>query len=122
MGPSPYKLISAPLQFVKFKTELTSSSNLLIGTRIYNGSVQLPLNGKIYYVKVKDKSTGALVRDYIPVYNVTTKEIGLYDLVNDDFYTNQGSGEFDKGEDFNEDFSAIVRADLKNSFDEQDNN
>ena len=33
---------------------------------------------------------GTLVRDFIPCYRNSDNEIGLYDLVNDIFYTNQG--------------------------------
>ncbi|MBQ6517221.1 MAG: hypothetical protein IJI14_00790 [Anaerolineaceae bacterium] len=38
-----------------------------------------------------------LVRDFIPCYRLPDGEIGLYDTVNDVFYTNQGTGEFIKG-------------------------
>ena len=40
---------------------------------------------------------GTLVRDFIPCYRKSDNEIGMYDLVNDVFYTNQGSGTFTKG-------------------------
>lgn len=42
--------------------------------------------------------TGAtLVRDFVPCYRKSDSVIGLYDLVNDIFYTNAGSGTFSKG-------------------------
>lgn len=38
---------------------------------------------------------GVPVADYIPAKKDSTGEIGLYDIVNEVFYTNNGSGEFD---------------------------
>ena len=38
-----------------------------------------------------------LVRDYVPCYRKSDGEIGLYDLVTNEFYTNDGTGEFLKG-------------------------
>lgn len=35
-----------------------------------------------------------LIRDYIPCYRKADNKAGLYDLVNGEFYTNQGTGEF----------------------------
>ena len=32
--------------------------------------------------------------DFIPCYRITDNEIGLYNLVDNQFYTNQGTGEF----------------------------
>ena len=45
---------------------------------------------KMYY-------NGTLVRDFIPCYRNSDNEIGLYDLVNNVFYTNQGTGTFTYG-------------------------
>ncbi len=39
-----------------------------------------------------------LVRDFIPCYRNSDNEVGLYDLVNDTFYTNQGTGAFTYGQ------------------------
>ena len=52
---------------------------------------------RLYYVKIWDNDT--LVRDFIPSYRVSDGEIGLYDLVNDEFYSNKGTGTFIKGND-----------------------
>lgn len=46
---------------------------------------------KMYY-------NNEIVRDFIPCYRNSDNEVGLYDLVNDNFYTNQGSGAFVYGE------------------------
>lgn len=40
-----------------------------------------------------------LLLDTIPCYRKSDNKIGMYDLVNDTFYTNQGSGTFTKGAD-----------------------
>ncbi len=47
---------------------------------------------KLY--KFKIYNSNVLVRDYIPCYRKLDGEIGLYDLVNNIFYTNQGTGSF----------------------------
>lgn len=46
---------------------------------------------KIFYCKIYDN--GTLIRDYIPCINANGKA-GLYDLVNKQFYGNEGTGEF----------------------------
>ena len=68
---------------------ITSSSNLFIGKR--DGDAIF--TGKIYYFKITDKSTGNVVREFIPCYRKSDNEVGLYDLVNNTFYTNSGSGQ-----------------------------
>ncbi len=40
---------------------------------------------------------GTLVRDFIPCYRKQDGVIGMYDLANDVFYTNAGTGTFLKG-------------------------
>ena len=51
---------------------------------------------KIYYAKIWNNNT--LVRDFIPCYRKSDNVIGLYDLVNNQFYTNAGTGTFIIGE------------------------
>lgn len=53
-------------------------------------------NMKLYYFKMY--LDGVLVRDFIPVYDEVNSVAGLYDLVNDTFYGNEGSGSFTYGE------------------------
>lgn len=50
---------------------------------------------KLYYCKIWNGTT--LVRDYIPCYRKSDNEPGLYDLVNNVFYTNAGSDSFTYG-------------------------
>ena len=52
---------------------------------------------KLYYCKIWNGTT--LIRDYVPCYRKNDNEVGLYDLVNDVFYTNSGTGVFTKGND-----------------------
>lgn len=54
-------------------------------------------NGKVYSLKITQNNE--LIRDMIPCYHKTSGVIGMYDLVNDVFYTNQGTGTFTKGND-----------------------
>lgn len=54
-------------------------------------------SAKLYSCKIWDNSV--LVRDFVPCYRKADGEIWLYDLVNDVFYTNDGSGTFIKGSD-----------------------
>ena len=55
---------------------------------------------KIYSVKFSEQ--GNLLRDMIPCYRKTDNVAGMYDIVNDVFYTNQGTGVFAVGADINE--------------------
>ena len=41
----------------------------------------------------------SLVRDFVPCYRKSDSVIGLYDLVSQTFFINQGSGSFIKGGD-----------------------
>ena len=52
-------------------------------------------NYKLYNMKWYDNDI--LVRDFVPCYRNSDNEVGLYDLVNNVFYTNQGSGVFTYG-------------------------
>lgn len=52
-------------------------------------------NQRLYYAKFYE--SGELKVSLIPCYRKSDGEIGLYDKVNNKFYTNQGTGEFIKG-------------------------
>lgn len=69
---------------------LTSSD--VVAELPYQGYV-----GKIYYLKFYSDNT--IVRDFIPCYRKLDGVIGMYDLVEDKFYTNLGTGTFVKGKD-----------------------
>ena len=40
-----------------------------------------------------------VTREFIPCYRKQDGEIGLYDLINNQFYSNDGTGQFSKGAD-----------------------
>lgn len=63
----------------------------------HRGEAELTNIGKVKlnYCKIWDGDT--LVRDFIPCYRKSDNVVGMYDLVNDVFYTNAGTGEFEKG-------------------------
>ena len=50
---------------------------------------------KLFTLKIYNNNE--LIRDFIPCYRNSDNEVGLYDLVNDTFYTNQGTGAFTYG-------------------------
>lgn len=52
---------------------------------------------KLYSCQMYDN--GTLVRDYVPCYRKSDSVAGLYDLVNNVFYANAGTGTFIKGAD-----------------------
>lgn len=54
---------------------------------------------KMYYFKIYDDNV--LVRNFVPCYRKADNVIGMYDIVNDVFYVNLGSGEFIAGPDVN---------------------
>lgn len=53
--------------------------------------------GRLYELKFYDNNV--IARHFIPCYRKSDNVIGLYDLVNNVFYTNQGTGGFSKGSD-----------------------
>lgn len=67
-----------------------------------NGTISNKSVMSLYYCQIYDD--GIIVRDFVPCKN-SSNVLGLYDLVNDMFYTNAGTGEFTAGSDI----SSIVR-------------
>jgi len=73
---------------------VTGKSYYLFGSN-YNDTLEGGGSYKIYEVQLKDNSV--LVRNFIPCYRKSDNEPGMYDLVNNQFYTNQGTGTFTVG-------------------------
>ena len=71
----------------------TTSSNNVLG--FGHGAGSTYLKGKIYRLKFWSNDT--LVRDLTPCYRKSNNVIGLYDMANDVFCTNAGTGTFTKG-------------------------
>ena len=60
-------------------------------------STDLKSSFKLYNCKITNKDTNTLERNFIPCYRNSDNVVGLYDLVNNVFYTNQGTGSFTYG-------------------------
>lgn len=59
-------------------------------------------NERSYKLRKAEITEGTeIVRDFVPCYHTATGIIGLFDTVNNKFYTNAGTGEFLKGADVN---------------------
>ena len=56
-----------------------------------------PAGMNFYYLQIY--MDGVLVRDFVPCYRKSDDVIGMYDLVSNSFFTNAGSGAFEKGDD-----------------------
>ncbi len=54
--------------------------------------------GKMQMKRYKLYDNGNLIRDFIPCYRESDNEVGMYDIINNTFYTNSGTGTFIKGE------------------------
>lgn len=82
-----------------------NTSNIPTGARIrlfataYGGTFDSSRisYAKMYYCKMYDDQT--LIRDFIPVKRNSDNVLGMYDLVNDVFYINSGTGSFISGEE-----------------------
>lgn len=65
-----------------------------------NKSINIRANSRIYYFQLYDSSNN-LELDLVPCYRKSDSVIWMYDLVNDQFYTNSWAGIFSKGNDVN---------------------
>lgn len=59
-------------------------------TTVAQNTVNKPANARVYYCKFWDN--GVLIRNYIPCYRNSDNVYGLYDMVNDVFYTKNPNG------------------------------
>ena len=67
---------------------------------MYNGgSASSYIKAKLYAMEIYDVDNTTLLREFVPCYRKSDSVAGLYDLVNDVFYTNSGSGTFVVGGD-----------------------
>ncbi|MBQ2946246.1 MAG: prepilin-type N-terminal cleavage/methylation domain-containing protein [Bacilli bacterium] len=71
----------------------TDSSNIYFGS--WN-DVTFSKNWQIEYLKVYN-TENKLIRNLVPCYRISDDVIGLYDLIDGNFYTNSGTGVFEKG-------------------------
>ena len=88
---------------VNVKTYATKSFTQSYPTYFFGGnnagSLAQPIQLKLFYLKISENDN--LIRDLVPCYRIADSVIGMYDLVNDVFYTNAGTDSFAKGHDVN---------------------
>ena len=78
--------------------DFTASFPIFLGTFSNNNFPDTRMwRGNIYSCKIYDNNN--LVRDFVPCYRKSDNVIGMYDLANNIFYTNSGTGDFLKGAD-----------------------
>ena len=101
-----YKIKVTENSIVKDGATIGSTANDFEGTGTYNvrlfgcinnGVAYRTFSGKIYYCKIWDN--GELVREFIPCKRNSDNVLGMYDKVNNVFYTNSGSGVFTAGQE-----------------------
>lgn len=81
-----------------FTNSITNSNtNFYLFAFTYGtGSLEYGI-GRIHSLKLYENDT--LVRNYVPCYHKNSGTIGMYELVEGIFYTNDGTGVFEKGTD-----------------------
>ncbi len=84
--------------YYTFNTTLSGYQNIILfGSWEGEQNAIVPSSSRLYSCQIYDNIT--LIRDFAPCYRKSDNVIGLYDLVNNTFYTNSGSGTFTKGND-----------------------
>ena len=76
---------------------LTAPAYIFARNRIDQHSVDKYAQMRLYSCQIE--RGGSLIRNFVPCYRKSDNVIGLYDLVNNAFYTNAGTGTFLKGAD-----------------------
>lgn len=90
------KVIIDSKEFEKISTPFNTNLNFWLFGRNSNSSNLIFYNKSKLY-KSKMYVSEVLVRDYVPCYRNSDNVLGLFDLVNDVFYTNDGTGAFTYG-------------------------
>lgn len=80
----------------QFSPLTTNSGTFYLFAR--NGASGAENFSKCAVYKCSIKINNEIVRDFVPVVRLADNTIGLYDIKNDVFYTNAGSGTFTKGD------------------------
>lgn len=81
------------VQHVNSGSSFQCTATLCLLSGVTTTGTQRIAPGKIYACQIYDN--GKLIRDYIPVKMKITGVVGLWDLVNDKFYGNAGTGNFE---------------------------
>lgn len=90
----------------------TFNYKLPLLARNNNGTMDGWCNCNLYYALIYDGNN--LIRQFIPAKRKSDNVVGLYDLVNDTFYTNAGSYNFDYGASTNDEISYLFYYDGTN--------
>jgi len=77
--------------------ELETDLSLFLFARNNNGVFNVPAKMRLYDCRIYENNV--LIRDFIPCYRKSDKVLGLYDMVNNIFYTNNGTGKFKYGKE-----------------------
>lgn len=89
-----------------YSGSILTTVNMGIFCNIIAGVASQFCSMKLYAMYIYDN--GNLVRDFVPCYRKSDNVAGLYDLVNNVFYTNAGSGVFAVGADSNKHATATI--------------
>jgi len=84
-------------QFTYTQNTFTSNYSCYLFAKRRNNYIEAYSDLKVYELKLWDNWT--LERDFIPCYRIADSVIGMYDIINDVFYTNQWSWTFTKWND-----------------------
>lgn len=76
----------------------TCDHNCYLFTDNKEGSANTVNNSRLKLYSCQIYDNGTLIRDYVPCLN-PSNEVGLYDIVNGEFYGNAGTGAFTAGEE-----------------------
>ena len=87
--------IDKQLIFTFNTTNINTTNTMYIGAYHRNSGVGEYLIGNVYVCQIWDG--GTLVRNFVPAKRNSDNKPGMYDLVNNIFYVNQGTGEFVMG-------------------------
>lgn len=85
------------LEYSSISSGLGTGNINLFAIRSYSESARNYIKMCLYGCTITDMSTNIKLRDFVPCYRVSDGVVGLYDLVTETFFTNQGNGAFVKG-------------------------
>lgn len=91
----PYRTLWADLENGTYREGGSSLSlNNPVSLRLFSmGDGEYAYIGRLYYIRIYDNSE--IVREFIPCYRISDNRPGLYDIVNELFYTNDSGSETD---------------------------
>lgn len=91
----------------------SNSETISLFSVFYQGSLNNPMSGRIYYTKILNN--GTLVRDFIPCKD--ENNVGyMFDKVTHSLYANAGTGAFVVGNEIKQDITRFVKDDIPNIY------